>query len=201
MAAPSLGGPVRVPGPGAARDGGRALQPAPVDRPVRGRPLQSPPDRRADADRRPDRAAQPPFPAGGATIDRLSGGARRSAAAPGAAAAVATGALVVALLLPLDEAVVLRAYVVVLGACALWLLAGLAREAHPALGAPHRARRGRPAGDGAPAELRRQPEPEPPHPGRLACQHGPPPSRPAGEDRSGSGCSIWNGEARKCWPV
>jgi len=68
---------------------------------------------------------------------------------------VATGALVVALLLPLDEAVVLRAYVVVLGACALWLLAGLAREAHPALGAPHRARRGRPAGDGAPAELRR----------------------------------------------
>ncbi len=68
---------------------------------------------------------------------------------------MATCGLVVALLLPLDEAVVLRAYVVVLGACALWLLAALAQAAHPPLRVPGPTRQTRPARDEPPAELRR----------------------------------------------
>ena len=68
---------------------------------------------------------------------------------------MATGALVLTLLLPLNQALVLRAYAVVLGACALWLLAGLARQAHPPLPGWGLARRARPARAQGPAELRR----------------------------------------------
>jgi hypothetical protein len=60
---------------------------------------------------------------------------------------------VVALLLPLNEAAVLRTYVVALGACGLWWLVGLVRKAHPPLRPPAIHWR-RPDREEGPAQLR-----------------------------------------------